>query len=214
MPAVSVLIREHFGEARRRELFQELSLRRPDRGRDRWLTAEEIQRVREESGDWWTIIGTAMATGARRGELLALRVRDLDFAQGSLVVQHGKSARARRFIPLAGEMATILQDWVEAEELGSDDLVFGQVTKTRLRQAWDRIREAAGIREVRFHDLRHTYAVHCAKNGMPLVELQQRLGHATITMTQRYAVYAPPIQSVHYQAALDGMGMAGDSAAD
>ena len=46
------------------------------------------------------------------------------------------------------------------------------------------------------------------------MELRQRLGHATITMTQRYAVYAPPIQSVHYQAALDGMGMAGDTAAD
>ena len=214
LPAVSVLIREHFGEARRRELFQELSLRRPDRGRDRWLDREEVERVREVSGDWWTIIGTAMATGARRGELLALRVRDLDFAQGSLVVQHEKSARARRFIPLAGEMATILQDWVEAEELGSDDLEFGQVAKTRLRQAWDRIREEAGIPEVRFHDLGHTYAVHCSKNGMPLVELQQRLGHATITMTQRDAVYAPPIASVHYQAALDGMGMAGDTAAD
>ena len=42
----------------------------------------------------------------------------------------------------------------------------------------------------------------------------ERLGHATITMTQRYAVYAPPIASVHYQAALNGMGMAGDSGLD
>ncbi len=59
-----------------------------------------------------------------------------------------------------------------------------------------------------------TSAVHCAKSGMPIVELQIRLGHASITMTQRYAVYAPSIASVHYQAALHGMGMAGETPAE
>jgi len=63
--------------------------------------------------------------------------------------------------------------------------------------------------DVRFHDLRHTYAVHCAKAGMPLGELQQRLGHATITMTMRYAVYQPPVASVHYDRALSDMGLDG-----
>ena len=118
--------------------------------------------------------------------------------------------RARRTIPLAGEMLRLLGDWVASEGLDSEDLVFGQVTPKRLRHAWDRIREAAKIPDVRFHDLRHTYAVFCAKSGMPMVELQQRLGHASITMTQHYAVYAPPIESVHYRAALHGMGMAGE----
>ncbi len=63
------------------------------------------------------------------------------------------------------------------------------------------------VDDVRFHDLRHTYAVHCAKAGMPLGELQQRLGHATITMTMRYAVYQPPVASVHYDRALTDMGL-------
>jgi hypothetical protein len=57
-------------------------------------------------------------------------------------------------------------------------------------------------------------AVWCAKAGMPLVELQQRLGHATITMTQRYAVYCPPVTSVHYEAALRQMGMGSGEAPD
>ena len=52
------------------------------------------------------------------------------------------------------------------------------------------------------------YAVHCAKVGMPLVELQQRLGHATIAMTMRYAVYSPPVVSAHHQLALEGLGLA------
>lgn len=42
---------------------------------------------------------------------------------------------------------------------------------------------------------------------MPLGELQQRLGHATITMTMRYAVYQPPVASVHYDRALADMGL-------
>ena len=76
IPGISVLVREHFGEARRREVFQELTLRRPLRGRDRWLTADEIRTIRDVAGNWWLIIGTTIATGARRGELLALHVRD------------------------------------------------------------------------------------------------------------------------------------------
>ena len=46
-----------------------------------------------------------------------------------------------------------------------------------------------------------------AKAGMPIVELQQRLGHANIIMTQRYAIYSPPTASTHYSAALERMGM-------
>ena len=88
------------------------------------------------------------------------------------------------------------------------------MTNRQLRRAWERIREEAGLDDVRFHDLRHTYAVWCAKAGMPLVELQQRLGHATITMTQRYAVYSPPTASVHYDAALRRMGMGSEVPVD
>jgi len=81
-----------------------------------------------------------------------------------------------------------------------------------LRKAWEKIRAAAGLEDVRFHDLRHTYAVHCAKAGMPLGELQQRLGHASIVMTMRYAVYQPPMASTHYDRALSDMGLEGGSA--
>jgi integrase len=70
------------------------------------------------------------------------------------------------------------------------------------------VRYTAGLDGVRFHDLRYTCAVWCAKAGMPLVELQQRLGHATITTTQRYAVYSPPTASIHYYAALKRMAWA------
>ena len=208
MAGISRLVRECLGDSRRREIFRELSMRRPEAHRTRWLTAEEIQRLREPAWDWWVLFQLAIATGLRRGEILSLRVCDVSFEAGTLVVQKGKSARARRMIPLAGQPLADLRRWVEENRLEPPDPLFPCVTNGGLRHAWERTREAVGLDDVRFHDLRHTYAVHCAKAGMPLGELQQRLGHATIAMTMRYAVYSPPVMSAHHRQALQGLGLA------
>ncbi len=116
--------------------------------------------------------------------------------------------KAMRRVPLGGESLDALGGWVTEEGLGEADPLFGSITTHTLRKAWEQIRSAAGLADVRFHDLRHTYAVHCAKAGMPLGELQQRLGHASIVMTMRYAVYQPPMASTHYDRALSDMGLA------
>ncbi len=208
MAGVSKLVRECLGESRRREIFREVTLRRPDSGRTRWLNSEEIQRLRAHSGDWWVLFGLAISTGMRRGELLSLRVSDLDFEIGSVAVERGKSARARRLLPLSGEPLTDLQRWIEENRLEPTDLIFGEVSIGGLRHAWERTRDAAGLEKVRFHDLRHTFAVHHAKTGIPLVELQQRLGHSSIVMTMRYSVYAPPLTSPHHKLALQRLGLA------
>ena len=168
--------------------------------------------MKEAAGSWWIVIGLAIATGARRGEIFNLRVSDVDVEAGSLIVEKGKSTRARRVLPLVGEMLALVRQWVVEEQLGPADLLFPDLSKSNLRHAWDAIRAKAGVGDVRFHDLRHTYAVACAKSGMPLGELQQRLGHANIAMTMRYAVYTPPVASAHYQLALERLGMSAEAA--
>ena len=52
---------------------------------------------------------------------------------------------------------------------------------------WDRVREAAGIEDVRLHDLRHTHASHAVMNGVPVPVVSRMLGHASVRMTLRYA---------------------------
>ena len=49
----------------------------------------------------------------------------------------------------------------------------------------------AGIREMRWHDMRHTFASHLAMKGAPIPQIQQWMGHSTITMTMRYAHLSP-----------------------
>ena len=207
MAGVRLLLRECLGKAAAAEIMQQVKLRPHGQGRTRWLTQAEIGRLRSQAGDWWIIIGFAIATGLRRGEILSLLVKDIDFRAGTVVVPAGKSVKARRVVPLGGQILASLSAWVTAEGLEEAEGLFGPITTHTLRLAWQSIRSAAGLDDARFHDLRHTYAAHCAKAGMPLGELQQRLGHATITMTMRYAVYQPPVASVHYDRALSDMGL-------
>lgn len=211
MSGVRLLLRQCFGKAAAAGVMDQVKLRPDSRGRTRWLTRTEIAIIRQHAAEWWIIIGFAIATGLRRGEVFSLQVKDVDFETGAVVVPAGKTARARRRIPLGGESLEALRAWVAEEELQESDPLFGSITTHTLRKAWEQIRVAAGLDDVRFHDLRHTYAVHCAKAGMPLGELQQRLGHASIQMTMRYAVYQPPMVSTHYDRALSDMGLGGES---
>jgi len=95
---------------------------------------------------------------------------------------------------------------------GYSDLGDMQVAIQTIYHDQEHACRLAGIHDYPIHDHRHTYAVHCAKAGMPLGELQQRLGHASIQMTMRYAVYQPPMASTHYDRALSDMGLANASA--
>jgi integrase len=60
-----------------------------------------------------------------------------------------------------------------------------------IKKAWARALRIAGIREFRFHDLRHTFASRLVQGGVPIKAVQELLGHADIKMTMRYAHLAP-----------------------
>jgi integrase len=147
---------------------------------------------------------TAAFTGLRMGELLALRWRDVDFA--------GRTVRARasyfgaalttpksgkvRAVPLAPDVAKALAqlgdrvDWV-----GDDDLVFvgeagGYVDGSALRRRYKTALAHAGLRSLRFHDLRHTFGTRMIAKA-DIRRVQEWMGHADIQTTMRYLHYAP-----------------------
>jgi integrase len=83
-----------------------------------------------------------------------------------------------------------------------DDLVFAHpdlgvpLDRTKVTRRFKEACEAAGVRVIRFHDLRHTFATTVAAAGVPLRTLQEYLGHADIKTTQIYAHYAPSEKEV------------------
>jgi integrase len=147
---------------------------------------------------------TAAFTGLRMGELLALRWRDVDFSGNTIRVRASyylgqlttpKSGKVRA-VPMAPDVASALaglgrrQDWV-----GDDDLVFagetgGYLDGSALRRRYKRALTEAGLRPLRFHDLRHTFGTRMIAKA-DIRRVQEWMGHADIQTTMRYLHYAP-----------------------
>lgn len=141
---------------------------------------------------------TAAFTGLRMGELLALRWRDVDFARHSIHVRQSISAGVvgtpksgvERSVPLADEVARALIALGRRDEFTApDDLVFhgrfGHLHAGRLRERYKKALTRAGLRSLRFHELRHTFGTH-AIQAADSREVMEWMGHADIRTTQIY----------------------------
>jgi len=151
-----------------------------------------------------TIFLTAAFTGLRRGELLALRWRDVDFGGSVIRVRASYSAGAVttpksgkvRSVPMAPDVAEALARLSARDGFtGDDDLVFagdtgGFLDASALRRRYDAALKRAGLRKLRFHDLRHTFGTRMIAKA-DIRRVQEWMGHADIQTTMRYLHYAP-----------------------
>jgi integrase len=147
---------------------------------------------------------TAAFTGLRRGELLGLRWRDVDFAGSTIRVRASyaagtlttpKSGKVRA-VPMAPDVASALAKLGDrGRYTGDDDFVFsgeaglpldGDALSSRYRDALAR----AGLRPLRFHDLRHTFGTRMIAKA-DIRRVQEWMGHAEIQTTMKYLHYAP-----------------------
>ena len=151
-------------------------------------------------------IGAAM-TGLRQGELLGLRWRDIDWSAGRVRVRQSyvrgefgtpKSKRSSRSVPLADRVAGEFdRHFKRSAYQQDDDLVFCHpqtgkpLDRSRLTKRFKAAARRAGIRDVRFHDLRHTFGTRMAGAGVPLRTLQEWMGHRDFKTTLIYADYQP-----------------------
>lgn len=168
------------------------------------LSVEEVwQLVRAASSEQDGAIYLAAAlTGLRRGELLALRWGDVDLAASVIRVSRSYAAHEvttpksgkGRAVPMAPEVAQALARL--AENPDDEDLVFPGIYGTYLDPdaLYKRYRRAltkAGLRPLRFHDLRHTFGSRLAAAGVDLHRIQGWMGHADQATTQIYSRWAP-----------------------
>ena len=160
------------------------------------------------------IVLTAATTGLRQSELLGLRWRELDFDARRIRVRNayvrgehsseGKSdLSTRRSVPMADVLANELVRWSQRTIYNAEnDLVFGHpqtgrpLDRTKVSRRFKKACVDAGVRVVRFHDLRHAFATQLAAAGEPLRVIQEFLGHADLKTTQIYAHYAPSIREL------------------
>lgn len=191
------ILRRAFNLAIRWDLAKENPVSKVDlfpesKGRMRFLSREEQddllaacdKRLRD-------IVLVALRSGLRKGELLGLRKQDVDFKRGLLILTKTKTDRARQ-VPMTDEVKAVLTR-----------LAFGRAEEDHLfrnkkgacyqqpRFAFMRALAKAGIKDFRFHDLRHTYASDLVMAGVDIFTVSKLLGHSNVKTTMIYAHLAP-----------------------
>lgn len=136
----------------------------------------------------YPLVLLALSTGMRKGEILALRWRDVDLVKGILRVEDSKNGE-KRSLPLTGRALAVLKEIGKVRRLDTDLIFSREDGKAPLefKRQWEGAIAAAGIKDFRFHDLRHTAATYLLESGATLPELSALLGHKTIQMVKRYA---------------------------
>lgn len=169
-----------------------------EEGKINYLTPEQInvflERVTEQK--YHTLFLTAIMTGARQGEILGLKWSDVDFEMKQVHIRrtfnHGrfftpKTKGSARRIDLAPVLVRELAKWKLAS--GNNDLVFPSEVDTPVlhenlvRRHFKPALKAAGLPDIRFHDLRHTYASLLFAQGENIKYISSQLGHASATIT-------------------------------
>ena len=164
------------------------------------LSTVEVQALLSKTKviypDFYPLLFTAIFTGMRKGEILALTWDSINWVTRKITVDknftHGrvgtpKTGKTRK-VDMSLELVKILKEWRLACPKGEHNLVFpnsdggyqdaNNMIKRRFKPALNR----AGINHLRFHDLRHTYASLLLK-GIQMKYVQHQLGHSSIKMT-------------------------------
>lgn len=191
-------------------------LREPD-GRVRFLDEAERERLFAAAKlckypRMHALVLMAMLTGARHGELMSLRWRDVDLEAGRVSLGRTKNGD-RRVLVLLPQVVQALQPFKSSE---GARFVFGSVRSkyqqpASIQTAWRATLDRAEIRDFHFHDLRHCCASYMAQAGTPLNIIADVLGHRRLDMTKRYAHLTTQTKATAMHGALGNIG-AGDDA--
>lgn len=186
-------------------------------------TVEEFTKFLDSAKEHvhYIVFSLAVYTGMRRGEILGLRWRDIDFdnkelsviqtanwTRSGLVIQRPKTNDSIRRVKLFQMIIDDLQLRCEQiqhykEQYGvayeDNDLVCcypggGYIKPKRITEGMDVLVRKAGVKKIRFHDLRHTHASFLLKIGINPKVAAERLGMTPAMFNERYSHLLPTIQ--------------------
>lgn len=160
--------------------------------RDRWVTHEELPRLaqainEEPNESARNALWLYLLTGARKSELLRAQWADVDWTRAELRLPETKAGRVH-YIPLSPPAVALLRDLPQAE--GNPFILPGKLPGAHLvniSKPWGRVRTAAGVEDVRLHDLRRTVGSWLAQSGNSLHLIGRVLNHSNQSTTAVYA---------------------------
>lgn len=146
-------------------------------------------------------------TGIRCGELLALTKADFDLKKKKLYINKNyqiikgeeqiispKSEKSNRIIDLPSFLCKEMEDYFASIYKLDDKSRLFEITKSYLHHEMDRGSKAANVKRIRIHDLRHSSCALLINLGYSPVQIGERLGHDSVTITERYSHLYPSVQ--------------------
>lgn len=183
----------------------------PVQGRERFLNQEEIQRLREaveksQSKQLKYIVALLLMLGCRKSELLKAKWEHFDLERRTWKIPLSKSGKARH-VPLSTAAINLL---TELPRWKGCPYVLPNPTTLKpmhdFHEPWHTACRRAGLKDVRIHDLRHTFASNLVNAGHSLFVVSRTLGHANIVQTARYSHLADDTLLAAADAAAKAMG--------
>lgn len=166
---------------------------KPQAGRSRRLSDEEFKALQDalaltKNPYVMPIIRFALATGMRRGEILQMNWKDVDFNDKTLHIPVTKNGHART-IPLSSHALAVLHE--QPKRKGRKHKLVFPLTGNGFQQAWERLRDRAGLKDLHFHDLRHEAITRFVERGLSVQEVALISGHRDYRMLFRYTHLKP-----------------------
>ena len=177
----------------------------PEEKRERFLSAAELRRIgevlREMESEGVELSSAILAarllilSGCRLGEIMTLKWDYIDFHERALRLPYSKTGK--KVVHLGIPAVEYLHHAQRIE--GNPWVITGTLTGkplSDLQPFWQRVRARAGVKDVRIHDLRHTFASTAVASGQGLPMIGKLLGHTQVQTTARYAhLAADPVRS-------------------
>lgn len=175
--------------------MRKVSKPKEPRGRVRFLTTEERQTLldacrQNQCSHLYPVVVLALSTGMRQMEILTLKWKDIDLENGTIILHETKN-NERRCVPLTGHAYDLIKR-LDTNRKNLSPFLFPSRRLSsnkpyNIRSAWEQAVKMAGIKDFRFHDLRHDFASQLLASGASLAQLSEVMGHKTLQMIKRYA---------------------------
>ena len=159
------------------------------------VTALSVQQVRDlltTASQYPTLrlrVLLAVTTGLRRGDIEAIRIGDIHFDRNTIATRNRKAGKAMPERPIPEEIMTELSNYVATLPEGQERLFADRFSPKK----WERVRKAIGLPELKFHDLRKTFASLLAQRGVSTAVTQRLLEHSSPQLTNDVYTNVDPV---------------------
>ena len=156
------------------------------------LTPQQVQALLSATAKYPTLrlrVLLAVTTGLRRGDIEAIRIGDIHFDRNTLTTQNRKAGKAMPERPIPEPIMTELSNHVATLPDGQERLFSDRFSPKK----WERVRKAISLPDLKFHDLRKTFASLLAQRGVSTAVTQRLLEHSSPQLTNDVYTNVDPV---------------------